>query len=359
LDLEFKIFRIMATKELKQQLSILKKEISKLEEDSANPAIIKNPAKIKEISQEIGEKRAKFSTLSELINTIEQIEDVGKMIKSEKDEEMIKLASEELNQLKKKKKELEDKLSNRTSQGKGANDCIIEIRAGTGGEEANLFASDLFRMYAKYAESRGWKVQILSKNQTGTGGFKEVIAQISGQGCFNALQYENGVHRVQRVPVTESSGRIHTSAASVVVYPLLDEKEINIDPQEIKIDVYRSSGPGGQSVNRTDSAVRMTHLPTGTVVTCQDEKSQHKNKKKALSILASRLQDIENEKQQGELSEIRKSAIKTGDRSAKIRTYNYPQNRVTDHRIKKSWHNLKAIVDGNLEPVIEKLANAS
>jgi peptide chain release factor 1 len=342
----------MNLKELKKQINILEKEIKSLEKESANPAVIKNSQKLKEISQELNDKNEELSGLTKLHEVLMQIEDTKKMIENEKDDELLELAEDELAKL---KKDIQKKLEGDNDAGKKYKNCIVEIRAGTGGEESNLFASDLFRMYTKYAEGKGWKVQILSKNQTGTGGFKEIIAQVSGQGCFNDLKYENGVHRVQRVPVTESSGRIHTSAASVVVYPLIEEKEVNIDPQDIKIDVYRSGGPGGQSVNTTDSAVRITHIPTGTIVTCQDEKSQHKNKKKALSILASRLEDLKSEQQQEQISDIRKSSIQTGDRSAKIRTYNFPQNRVTDHRIKKSWHNLKDIIDGNLKTVVEAL----
>ncbi|MFC1780176.1 peptide chain release factor 1 [Patescibacteria group bacterium] len=349
----------MNINKLVQQAKKLQTEMTQIEADSSNPAILKDNQKMKELSQDLSNKRKELSAISEVISLNKQIEETEKLLKETTDKEMSSLAQDELNQLNKQKQKREKELLNEDTSIQEIKNCILEIRAGTGGEEANLFALDLFRMYTKYAESNNWKVQILSKNQTGKGGFKEVIVQITGKGSYNKLQYESGVHRVQRIPVTESSGRIHTSAASVVVYPLLDEKEINIDQSEIKIDVYRSSGPGGQSVNTTDSAVRITHIPTGTIVTCQDEKSQHKNKKKALSILASRLKDVNKEKQQEELSDIRKSAIKTGDRSAKIRTYNYPQNRVTDHRIKKSWHNLKAIVDGDLATMIEDITSFS
>jgi peptide chain release factor 1 len=341
----------------KQQTKELEEEISKLEKESINPKVIKDSRRIKQISQELSQKREKLSILKELTRVRAQLSDAQEILAEESDEDMKALAEEEVQKLGKSKKDLEDRL-NRPQEAKLAhemNDCILEIRAGTGGEESNLFASDLFRMYAKYAESKGWKVAILSRHQTGTGGFKEIITQIQGEGAYSRLMFENGVHRVQRVPVTESSGRIHTSAVSVVVYPLLEQSEIDIDPNDLKIDVYRSGGPGGQSVNTTDSAVRITHIPTGAIVTCQDEKSQHKNKKKALSILSSRLADMEAQEQQEEVDEIRRSAIKTGDRSAKVRTYNFPQNRITDHRIKKSWHNLKVVLDGNLDQVIETL----
>ncbi|MBN2016246.1 peptide chain release factor 1 [Candidatus Dojkabacteria bacterium] len=349
----------MDINKLKTQVKTLQEEIKTLEKESSSPDTIKDISKLKDISQNIASKQEKLSILIQLLNVKEQVKETEKMIQEETDEEMLELVKDENSKLKEREMELQEEIAKDGTKIQEAKECIVEIRPGTGGEEANLFALDLFRMYSKYAESRKWQVQILSKSQTGKGGLKELIAQISGEGCFEALQYESGVHRVQRIPVTESSGRIHTSAASVVVYPLIDEKEIHINPQDLKIDVYRSTGPGGQSVNTTDSAVRMTHIPTGIVVTCQDEKSQHKNKKKALSILASRLADAEHEKKQEELSEIRKSAIKTGDRSAKIRTYNFPQSRVTDHRIKKSWHNLKDILEGNLDQIIETLSSVS
>lgn len=347
----------MNTEELNKQVITLEEKIDKLEKDSMRLEIVRNKDKIKEISKELRQKCEELSITKEILSVLSQLSDAQELILNEDDEGMKTLAQEEITKLEKRKQELETKLTQQKQgpQTADSKECILEIRAGTGGEESNLFASDLFRMYAKYAESKGWKVEILSKHESGTGGFKEIIAQISGSEAYSKLQYESGVHRVQRVPVTESSGRIHTSAVSVVIYPLLKETEINIKPEEIKYDVYRSTGPGGQSVNTTDSAVRITHLPTGLVVTCQDEKSQHKNKKKALFILASRLADMEAQTQREKVDEIRRTAIKTGDRSAKIRTYNFPQNRVTDHRIKKSWHNLKEIIEGNLEKIVAEL----
>jgi len=234
---------------------------------------------------------------------------------------------------------------------------LLEIRAGTGGDEASLFASDLFRMYSKYAESQGWKIEVLNTSWTGVGGLKEIILMISGIRVYSQLKYESGVHRVQRVPKTEAQGRIHTSAVTVAVLPEADEVEVNIKPEDIKIDVFRSSGPGGQSVNTTDSAVRITHIPSGAVVSCQDEKSQHKNKAKALKILRARLYDLEQQKQEKERSEHRKSQIGTGDRSEKIRTYNFPQSRVTDHRIGLTLHSLQNILEGHLEELIPPLQN--
>jgi peptide chain release factor 1 len=235
---------------------------------------------------------------------------------------------------------------------------IVEIRAGTGGDEAALFADDLFRMYARWADEHGFKTEMLSHSETGGGGFKEVIFQVRGRGAFSRLKYESGVHRVQRVPVTEAQGRIHTSTATVAVLPEVGEVEVAIGPNDVRIDVFRATGPGGQSVNTTDSAVRATHLPTGMVVSCQDEKSQLQNRVKAMSILRARLYQAEQDRLQAERSEARRSQVGSGDRSEKIRTYNFPQNRVTDHRIGKTIYNLPGVLSGNLDEFIEELANA-
>ena len=232
---------------------------------------------------------------------------------------------------------------------------ILEIRAGTGGDEAALFVADLFRMYSRYAELRRWKVEILDAHPTGIGGLKEIIAGVNGKGAFSRLKYERGVHRVQRVPVTESQGRIHTSAVTVAVLPEAEEVDVFIDPNELRVDVFRSSGPGGQSVNTTDSAVRITHVPTGLVVICQDEKSQHKNKAKALKVLRARLLDQMQTEQEAKIAQDRKSQVGTGDRSERIRTYNFPQNRVSDHRINLTLYRLDVILDGALDDIIDPL----
>lgn len=232
---------------------------------------------------------------------------------------------------------------------------LLEIRAGTGGEEASLFAADLYRMYTRYAENQGWRLEMLNSSPTGLGGFKEIVTLVEGNGAYSRLKFEGGVHRVQRIPETETSGRIHTSAVTVAVLPEADEVDVAIDEKDLRIDVYRSSGPGGQSVNTTDSAVRITHLPTNLVVTCQDEKSQHKNKAKALKILRSRLLDKAQEEQHAEIAASRKSMVGSGDRSERIRTYNFPQSRLTDHRINLTVHTLERILEGELDPVIDAL----
>lgn len=273
------------------------------------------------------------------------------------DAEMKQLAHEEVNRLSERLAALEQELKLLLLP-KDPNDeknVILEIRAGTGGDEATLFAQELFRMYTKYAESQSWKVEVLNSSPSAAGGLKEVIASIQGQKVYSRLKYESGVHRVQRVPETEQQGRIHTSAATVAVLPEADEIEIRVDPKDIRVDTFCSSGPGGQSVNTTYSAVRITHLPTGLVVSCQDEKSQIKNKQRALRVLRARLYEVEREKQQARLRDERREMVKSGDRSEKIRTYNFPQNRVTDHRLGLTLHQLPEVLDGKLGPLVDAL----
>lgn len=316
--------------------------------------------------QGLYQKYAKeHADLRELVETIRQYDKIRNQIEeyqgvlAEGDEELKAIVKEEMPQLKQNQTDLEEKL-NILLLPKDPNDdknVFLEIRAGTGGDEAGLFAGDLFRMYARYAETQGWRVEIVSSSSTGgTGGFKEIIALIEGNGAYSRLKYESGVHRVQRVPVTEAQGRIHTSAVTVAIMPEAEEVELNIDQNELRVDVYRSTGHGGQSVNTTDSAVRITHLPTGLVVTCQDEKSQLKNKIKAMKVLRARLLDAMVQKQNAEQAQTRKSQVGTGDRSERIRTYNFPQGRITDHRINMTRYDLDNFLNGNIGAMIDALA---
>jgi peptide chain release factor 1 len=291
---------------------------------------------------------------------LRELADSQVLLREEADEELKALAREEIQKLKEKAASLEEELRFLLlpQDPNDEKNVLLEIRAGTGGEEAALFTADLFRMYSRLAERHGWKLEVLSHSPTGIGGLKEIIAAISGHRVYSQLKYESGTHRVQRVPVTESQGRIHTSAVTVAILPEAEDVDVHISPEELRIDVYRSSGPGGQSVNTTDSAVRITHLPTGLVVTCQDEKSQHKNKAKALKVLRSRLFDLKQREQQQAIAQERKSQVGTGDRSERIRTYNFPQSRITDHRIGFSIHGLKmeAVLDGELDELLQALA---
>lgn len=296
----------------------------------------------------------KYSSYSKLVD---QIKDDQEILKTSDDEDLLEMARQELEELEEQKTVLEEemKLLLIPKDPMDEKNVIVEIRAGTGGEEAGLFAGDLFRMYSRFVERKGWKLDVMDSHPQEIGGFKEIIFSISGEDVYSQMKYEGGVHRVQRVPATEASGRVHTSAASVAILPEAEDVDISIDPKEIRVDVFRSSGPGGQSVNTTDSAVRITHIPTGLVVSCQDEKSQHKNKAKALKILRSRLLAKKQEEEMAKVTEQRRAMVSTGDRSAKIRTYNFPQNRLTDHRIGLTLYKLDQILDGNLDEVIEPL----
>ena len=330
------------------------KELTQLLSD---PAVLSDKNRIKKIAKEQRELSDIVSLSTEYRNLLKLIQDDEKISKESKDKELIELAKSELEELYSKKQEYEEKLKVLLlpKDPRDSRNTIMEVRAGTGGEEAALFAADLYRMYMKYAEKNGWKVDVMNSNPTGMGGFKEIIFLVEGNDAYGKLKYESGVHRVQRVPVTETSGRIHTSAASVAVLPEAEEVEVDIKPEELKIDVFRSSGPGGQSVNTTDSAVRITHLSTNTVVTCQDEKSQLKNKNKAMKVLRARLLDKASAEQNAKIARERKTMVGSGDRSEKIRTYNFPQGRVTDHRIGLTLYRLEDILTGELDEFVEAL----
>ena len=338
------------------KLDAVERRYAELEGLLVSPEVIANRKEFAKLAKE-------RSDIEEIVRVFREWKDVQGQIEGSKsllqdaDEAMRALAQEELPELRARNDVLEARLKQLLLPRDPNDDrnVVLEIRAGTGGDEASLFAAELFRMYCRYAEMRRWRVDVLTSSATGLGGFKEVIASIEGQGAFSRLKFEGGVHRVQRVPETESSGRIHTSAVTVAVLPEADEVDVAIDEKDLKIDVFRSSGPGGQSVNTTDSAVRVTHLPTNLVVTCQDEKSQHKNKAKALKILRARLLERAIEAQQSEIAANRRSMVGTGDRSERIRTYNFPQSRLTDHRINLTLHSLDRVLEGELDAVIDAL----
>ena len=328
--------------------------------EMGKPENIRNQARYREIARERSDLEDAAAAIRRWFEIEDRVRDDREAIESSGDPELEALAESELEELIPEMKELEEKIKLLLipSDPDDSRNTVLEIRAGTGGDEAALFTADLARMYRQYAEGQGWKVERLGSSPTEMGGFKEIIFLISGKNAYGRLKFEKGVHRVQRVPVTESGGRIHTSAVSVAVLPEAEEVDVDLEPNDLKVDVYRSSGPGGQSVNTTDSAVRITHLPTGLVVTCQDEKSQHKNKAKAMKVLRSRLLEKARSEQEEEIARARKSMVGSGDRSAKIRTYNFPQGRVTDHRIGYTTHNLDGVLDGDLEEIIEELAVA-
>lgn len=340
-----------------EQLKNVERRYEDIGREMALPEVAANPGRFQKLMRE-------FRGLEERVATYRQYRDIARVLaeaadilQHSDDAELVEMARMEQAELQMKETELSEKLQ-RLLIPRDPNDSkntVVEIRAGAGGEEAALFAADLYRMYIKYAESQGWKTDLLSSNSTGLGGNKEIIFSVSGNDVYGRLKYEGGVHRVQRIPETESNGRIHTSAASVAVLPEAKEVEVHINPEDLKIESFRSSGPGGQSVNTTDSAVRITHLPCGLVVSCQDEKSQHKNRAKAMVVLRARLLDKAVREQQEKTSQARGGQVGTGDRSAKIRTYNFPQSRVTDHRIKLSLHRLEEILNGDLNELIDAL----
>lgn len=340
------------------KLSFISDKYNALTEKVSDPQIIADQSKWQKYAKELSELEPivkKFQEYQQVKKSIAESKEL--LNESSSDEELRELAKLELSEMEDKVEPLEEELKVLLLP-KDPNDeknVILEIRAGTGGDEAALFGADLFRMYSRYAERRGWKTELMDMNETGIGGIKEAVLLIKGKGAYSRLKYESGAHRVQRVPETESSGRVHTSAATVAVLPEVDEVEVNLNPNDVRVDVYRSSGNGGQSVNTTDSAVRLTHIPTGTVVTCQDEKSQIKNKEKAFKVLAARLYDVMIREQTDEISQQRKSQIGSGDRSERIRTYNFPQGRVSDHRTGVTLYKLDAFLDGDLDEIIDGL----
>jgi peptide chain release factor 1 len=343
-----------------ERLESIERRYEELNELMARPEITLDFEKLQNLARERANLEEVVTMYREYKATVKSLEDTHAMLSQKLDEDMAALAKEEIENLQDRRERLlqELKVALLPKDPADKKDVIVEIRAGAGGEEAALFAASLFRMYSRYAATKGWRVDILNRNETGIGGFKEIIFEIKGKGVYSRLKYESGVHRVQRVPVTESSGRIHTSTATVAVLPEAEEIEVAVDSNDLRVDTFRSGGAGGQNVNKVASAVRITHIPTGMVVVCQDERSQLQNKIKAMAVLRARLLDQERQRQFQEVTDARRSQVGTGDRSEKIRTYNFPQSRVTDHRIGLTVHNLEGILEGDLDDIIDAVATA-
>ncbi|HID87488.1 MAG TPA: peptide chain release factor 1 [Anaerolineae bacterium] len=343
-----------------EKLEAAEKRYEELNRLMANPEVATDPARLRKYAQERADLEDLVGKYREYKATTEELEATRAMLDEGHDEEMAELIREEIEALQERRDGLleEIKLLLLPQDPRDRKDVIVEIRAGTGGEEAALFAADLYRMYAKYAEKHGWRTEVLSAHPTGIGGFKEIVFEVKGPGAYSHLKYESGVHRVQRVPITESSGRIHTSTATVAVLPEMEEIEVKIDPNDLRIDVYGASGPGGQHMQKNATAVRITHLPTGLVVACESERSQFQNRARAMAILRAKLYEMEEQKRLAEVGAVRRAQVGTGERAEKIRTYNFPQNRVTDHRINKTSYQLGDVLEGELDEFIEELAAA-
>lgn len=340
-----------------EKIKQLEQEYQQLENDLSSQEVLSDPKRLRETTRRHAELQPIVREYHNLQNIVQQIEENQALLQQEKDSEMRTYLEEELESNKRKKEARENRLQKLLvpKDPNDGKDVLVEIRAGTGGEEASLFAAELYRMYHRYAELKGWKTEPIEINESEIGGFKEAIFSVSGDDAYKILKFESGTHRVQRVPVTESGGRIHTSAVTVAVLPEAEEADVDINQNDLRFDVFRSSGPGGQSVNTTDSAVRITHIPSGMVVSCQDEKSQSKNKAKAMRVLRARLLEQAEQEKNAEIAQSRKNQVGTGDRSERIRTYNFPQGRVTDHRIGLTLYNLEAALQGEIDEISQKL----